>query len=251
MLKFPTGKNIIMACHITGIHDVNRNTTLENNDFALVKDWADSLAQNSLQGIVFHNNFTETTCEKYQSDALRFVKIHYNAQFNPNIYRYFVYLDFLQRYGKTIQNLFITDVSDVVLLNNPFIQTLFKANPTAIFCGDEEKSLDNEWMNAHSEHLRRQIMDYADYESQFKQHTLLNCGIIGGHVKIMHPFIEQLCHLHATYNQDNKTVYTGDMGAFNYLIRTKFNAQLIHGTPVNTIFKSYENERTDCWFRHK
>jgi len=41
------------------------------------------------------------------------------------------------------------------------------------------------------------------------------------------------------------------MGAFNYLTRTQFNEQIIHGTPVNTVFKGYENERTDCWFRHK
>ena len=48
-----------------------------------------------------------------------------------------------------------------------------------------------------------------------------------------------------------QTAYTGDMGAFNYLARTRFNANLHHGAPVNTVFKSYENERTDCWFRHK
>jgi hypothetical protein len=41
------------------------------------------------------------------------------------------------------------------------------------------------------------------------------------------------------------------MGAFNYLMRIKFNEQVIHGAPVNTVFKSYENEREDCWFRHK
>jgi hypothetical protein len=41
------------------------------------------------------------------------------------------------------------------------------------------------------------------------------------------------------------------MGAFNYLARTKFNNQLKHGAPVNTLFKGYELERKDCWFRHK
>jgi hypothetical protein len=41
------------------------------------------------------------------------------------------------------------------------------------------------------------------------------------------------------------------MGAFNYLVRTQFNHQLLHGAPVNTVFKMYETERNDCWFRHK
>jgi hypothetical protein len=251
MLKFTVGENLIMACHITGIYDVNRNTTLQNDDYGLVKDWADSLAQHGLQGILFHNNFTEETCEKYQNETLTFIKIDHNRSFNPNVYRYFVYLDFLKKYGNYVQNVFITDVSDVVLLNNPFIQPLFKAHPTAIFCGDETKTLDNEWMNAHSEHLRQQIVDYADFEAQFKQNTLLNCGIIGGQFDALYAFIEQLWGIHAAYNRNNKTAYTGDMGAFNYLMRTKFNAQLIHGAPVNTVFKGYENERKDCWFRHK
>jgi len=41
------------------------------------------------------------------------------------------------------------------------------------------------------------------------------------------------------------------MGAFNYLVRTQYNSNLIHGKPVNTVFKGFEVERTDCWFRHK
>jgi hypothetical protein len=251
MLIADKRENLVMACHITGIYDVNRNTILANDDYEIIKDWADALTKHNLKSIVFHNNFTEETCNKYKNETLSFIKIDHNPQFNPNIYRYFIYLDFLRQYGKSVQNLFITDISDVVVLNNPFIQTLFKANPTAIFCGDETKPLDNEWMSAHSEHLRHNISDYADYEAQFKQHTLLNCGIIGGHIKVMLSFLEQLCFIHANYNKDNKTAYTGDMGAFNYLIRTQFNQQIIHGAPVNTIFKAYENQRTDCWFKHK
>jgi hypothetical protein len=57
--------------------------------------------------------------------------------------------------------------------------------------------------------------------------------------------------IHQFANIDNKTAFTGDMGAFNYIARTQFNNQLIHGAPVNTLFKGYENDREDCWFRHK
>jgi hypothetical protein len=251
MLIADKKENLVMACHITGIYDVNRNTILANDDYEIIKDWADTLTKYNLKSIVFHNNFTEETCNKYKNETLSFIKIDHNPQFNPNIYRYFIYLDFLRQYGNSVQNLFITDISDVIVLNNPFIQKLFKDNPTAIFCGDETKPLDNEWMAAHSEHLRQNITDYAAYETQFKQHTLLNCGVIGGQIKVMLPFLEQLCFIHANYNKDNKTAYTGDMGAFNYLIRTQFNQQVIHGAPVNTIFKAYENQRTDCWFKHK
>ena len=250
-LQFPKGTNLVMACHITGIHDVNRNTTLPDDNYELVKDWADSVSAAKLKGIIFHNNFSDETCNKFQNDAISFVKVQYNPLFNPNVFRYFVYRDFLQHHQKQIKGVFITDVNDVVLVKNPFTDPLFVENPTALFCGDEPKTLHNEWMIAHSEHLRKNISDYATYESTFATETLLNCGIIGGAAKLFLDFLEQLCAIHQAGNRENKTAYTGDMGAFNYLARTQFNEQIIHGKPVNTIFKAYENDRTDCWFRHK
>ena len=104
---------------------------------------------------------------------------------------------------------------------------------------------------AHSSNLRNNIADYADYENQFKHETLLNCGIIGGSAPLMLDFLDRLCAIHEQANAENRTAYTGDMGAFNYLARTKFNQLIRHGAPVNTVFKLYETERMDCWFRHK
>lgn len=240
-----------MACLFTGIYDVNRSETLANDDYSLVRDWAESLANLQLNGIIFHNSFTETTCKKYESEYLTFVKVSHASHFNPNVYRYFMYRDFLQTHAQQIENLFITDISDVVAINNPFVQTLFRENPNAIFCGDEPKCLDNEWMKAHASHLRSRIADYEAYEEKFSNAPLLNCGIIGGKTDVMQDFIQKLCSIHQTHNHDNQTAYTGDMGAFNYLIRTQFNERLRHGEPINTVFKEYQTDRTDCWFRHK
>jgi hypothetical protein len=106
-------------------------------------------------------------------------------------------------------------------------------------------------MVLHAAHLRSKIADYQRYEENFKEAVLLNCGIIGGNVQVMQSLIGQLCAIHEKYNSDNQTAYTGDMGAFNYLIRTQFNEQVLHGPPINTIFKEYQAERKDCWFRHK
>lgn len=248
---FSTDSNIIMACHITGVYDVNRNMTLDGDNYELVKNWAESVADLKLCGIIFHNNFKNKTCEKFQNEYVSFVEIDYDTQFNPNVYRYFVYKNFIAQHLQLIQNIFVTDISDVVVLNNPFEEKIFKENPTSIFCGDEPKKLQDEWMQAHSDNLRLKIADYAAYEQNFANETLLNCGIIGGEVSLMYAFIKELCSIHQQFNFDNKTEYTGDMGAFNYLARTKYNNEVKHGAPVNTVFKMYESERTDCWFKHK
>ena len=247
----PTHTHLIMACHLTGIYDVNRNTTLADDSYELVQAWAESVAQTNLRGIIFHNNFSEETCKRYSNAHISFKKVDYNPEFNPNVFRYFVYRDYLAQCPEPIQGVFVTDVSDVTLAQNPFEDTFFKENQSALFCGDEPKTLQNEWMIAHAEHLRGQIQDYQDYEERFAKETLLNCGIFGGAFPVFFDFLQQLCEIHQHYNRTNKTAYTGDMGAFNYLARTCFNENLRHGFPINTVFKAYENDRMDCWFRHK
>ncbi len=244
-------KQLILACHFTGIYDVNRNTTLKDDDYSIVQAWAESIAAQQLKGIIFHNNFTTATCSKYQNEYLDFIKIEHNTRYNPNVYRYLIYRDFLRAHSAALESVFVTDVSDVVTLSNPFIHPFFTENPAAIFCGDEPKPLHNEWMEAHSVHLRTKIAGYAAYEAAFKDSPLLNCGIIGGNIRVIQAFLEKLAGIHEQFNHDNQTAYTGDMGAFNYLMHTQFNDLVLHGSPVNTIFKGYELDRTDCWFRHK
>ncbi len=251
MRPFLVSKQLVMACHITGVYDVNRSNTLPNDDYSLVREWAESVIALQLQGIIFHNNFSEQTCAKYQNEHIHFIKIAYLTSFNPNVYRYFAYRDFLRAYAQEIESVFVTDISDVAVTTNPFIHPLFVGNPNLLFCGDEPKTLNNEWMKAHAEHLRSQITDYEAYENEFKDSSLLNCGIMGGNIYMVQEFIEKLCLIHQQYNLDNPTAYTGDMGAFNYLIRRQFGGRFLHGAPINTEFKAYQSERTDCWFRHK
>lgn len=250
MIDCKLATNIILASHISGVYDVNRNEILAKDDFSIVSKWAKSISELNLQGIIFHNNFSDETCYAHQNDAIRFVKIKYDSQYNPNIYRYFLYNEFLKLYSQQFENVFFTDVSDVVVLKNPFVQKLFLDNPMAIFCGDEPEILDNVWMQNHGQHLRSKILDYSSYEEKFKKHILLNCGIIGGNITVMKSFIDDLWSIHNSFNFDNCTKFTGDMGAFNYLVRTQYNVNIIHGNPVNTEFKKYLAD-SSCWFQHK
>lgn len=244
-------KNLILACHFTGVYDVNRNNILPADDYSLVKDWAESINDLNLHGIIFHNNFSEETVKTFTTKNISFVKTELSSQFNPNVYRYFVYRDFIKKNSSGLQNVFVTDISDVTVVQNPFIQPLFLKLPKYIFCGDEPKKLDNEWMQLHSAHLRNNIADFAEYEEAFKNETLLNCGIIGGNLAQFYDFLKQLCQIHKEHNSNNDTAYTGDMGAFNYLVRTQFNDCVYFGEPLNTVFKEYQTDRKDCWFKHK
>ena len=244
-------KSYILACQISGVYDVNRNEILPADDFALIQNWYYSIINLKLNGIIFHNNFSTETCQNYENEYIKFIKIDFENKFNPNVFRYHIYSEFLKNNTLDIENLFFTDISDVVVLKNPFEQKLFRANQNHIFCGDEPEILANNWMIDHCEHLRNKIQDFKRFENQYKNQTLLNCGVFGGNIKIIKPFVEQLWQIHQENNFDNYTKFTGDMGAFNYLIRSKYNNFLLHGAPINTVFKAYDIHNEQCWFSHK
>ncbi|MDH4403444.1 MAG: hypothetical protein QE264_04275, partial [Flavobacterium sp.] len=128
---------LILGCHITGVYDVNRNQMLLDDDFSIIEKWSASISKLNLQAIIFHNNFSDSTVLKYQSDHLIFIKITHDIRFNPNVFRYSLYSQFLNKYFDKIDSLFVTDVSDVLVLKNPFIQPLFIDNSDFVFCGDE------------------------------------------------------------------------------------------------------------------
>lgn len=251
MLELPERSTLILACHFTGIFDVNRQNVLPDDDFALVKDWVDSVLSKGLKGVLFHNNFSDATCARYAHPDLFFIRTACSNTFNPNVFRYFVYLDFIEQYRDRIAAFFVTDVGDVTLCQNPFVHSIFLENAHVLFCGDEPKTLQNDWMYEHGIHFRNQLPDYAAFEAEFADAPLLNCGVFGGVTSVMLPFLTQLCAFHASYNAENRTGFTGDMGAFNYLVRRQWNDRVWFGVPVNTVFKGYEVDRWDCWFRHK
>jgi hypothetical protein len=127
MPPFQINKQLILACHFTGIYDVNRNTTLNDDDYSIVREWAESIAALQLKGIIFHNNFTAETCSKYQDKHLTFIKIDHNPRFKPNVYRYLIYRDFLRAHSAELESVFVTDVSDVVLFLPKTLALFFAA----------------------------------------------------------------------------------------------------------------------------
>lgn len=243
--------NLICASLFTGIFDVNRNEMLPPDDYKVIEKWCVSIQNLGLQGIVFHNNFSEETICQIENKNIHFIQVDFKTKLNANVYRYLVYYDFLKKYGDQIQNIFFTDISDVEVVKNPFIDPFFIQNPNNLFCGDEEEINDNPWMRDHCTHLRNLISDFQDYEKFNREKTLLNCGVIGGQTAVMLSLLKDLSHIHSTLTISNQTPFTLDMGAFNFVARTKFGDRLKHGSPINTRFKGYEAERTDCWFRHK
>lgn len=243
--------NLICASLFTGVFDVNRGEMLPIDDFQIIERWCSSIQKLGLQGVVFHNNFSENIISENGNDNIHFIRVDFQTKLNANVYRYLVYFDFLKKYENQIQNVFFTDIADVEVVKNPFSDSFFTENPESLFCGDEEESFDNPWIRDHCTHLRNLIPEFEEFEEKNKTATLLNCGVIGGKREVILPMMEELARIHSRYTISNRTPFTLDMGAFNFVARRSFSGRLKHGFPINTRFKGYEAERSNCWFRHK
>lgn len=244
-------RDYIFGSILTGVYDVNRNELLEDNDFGIIQKWYDSILKLKIKAIVFHNTFSEEIIQKYTNEYIQFIEVPYDGRLKPNVYRYFLYRNYLKQHPEKIQNLFLTDITDVEVINNPFESQTFIENSDSLFCGDEPEILDNEWMWNHNSHLRNSLPEFSSYESSNQNQTLLNCGVIGSNVDVMNLLLDEIVAIHEAVSYTNTTKYTLDMGVFNYVARTTFANKIVNGEPVNTVFKKYENQRTDCWFKHK
>jgi hypothetical protein len=89
---------------------------------------------------------------------------------------------------------------------------------------------------------------FDDYE-QVKDGALplLNAGIVGGYFDAVFPIVETLQE--QAVREACRPEVHADMGVLNYAVR-KSGLPVVHGIPVNTRFKYYEDD-SRAWFKHK
>jgi len=244
--------DVVMATILTDVEDLQRKIRWENNNFNIISDWYFSMKHHNVNAVIFHNTFSKDITEKYTTEKIKFIRVDYSGELNPNVYRYFFYKDFLKENKYFIKNVFLTDINDVIMLNNPFKSNFFKSYNNFLFSGDEEITYSgSKWIKLHNTHLRQNIDNFIEYEKNNYEKKLLNCGIIGGNVKNIINLVDKICNIHETVTITNKTKYTCDMGVYNYVMRQNFNEKVKHGIPINTKFKYYEKKTEQIWFKHK
>ena len=113
-------ENVIMTTYFCNKNDPQRPKRAPCNDFQYIKPWYNSIKKLGLNGVIFHDGMDETFIKKYQNDKIKFVYVDSNSyEFSLNDLRYFVYLDYIKKH-KNIENIFMTDGNDVIVVKNPF-----------------------------------------------------------------------------------------------------------------------------------
>lgn len=141
------------------------------------------------------------------------------------------------------------DATDVTMNRDPFPEM----EPGALYVGDEPTTLRDPWMRDH--HPDKTLQDFMHENPNL---PLLNAGLVGGDRMTVMGLAQRIVKMFfddwndRIMGWETKRLHdqvSGDMGAFNYLLRT-FYPDVSHGPHVNNTFKS-KMGTAQAWWHHK
>ena len=231
--------NFIVSTYLTTAIDPQRGEVKLANEETYIKEWYDSLVHLNLNGVLLHDGLSNEFMAHFP--RIRFVQVDPVPQ-GMQLYdsRWILYYEFLL--NNDCEAVFFTDVSDVKVRRNPF----YEMSENTLYCGDEPTSIRGcEWI----QQSKISLSPLPDYEKFLRSKTtLLNCGIFGGTASIVEAFLDVM-NRYIEALMLRPIDGTVDMPIFNYII-WKYKIPIIHGEPVNSVFKWYQ-DRNDVWFIHK
>lgn len=240
--------NYIISCLFTTCIDPLRGIKWDLNPH-IMDEWYNSgikLCQtnSNIKLVVFYDELTEEFISKYNSEYIVFIQVPECGEYSPHDYRWLIYENFTE--NNEFDKVFFTDISDVLIKSNPFINL----DPEILYMGDEEGKLwDNEWTENRHSYYQVTLNDYNDIYFLNKKQQFLNAGILGGYRDIVLQFLNKMVE-YTQITVDGKSGSITDMLLFNY-INYKYFPKRKHGAPVNSIFWKNETHREDVWFVHK
>jgi hypothetical protein len=184
-----------------------------------VEAWRDSARAAGIEPVLFTDCFKpgEATTRQVYTKPKRMESV-YNHRFQA-------FRDWIERNEEYIDYVLITDTTDVEMFAWPDMQ------PDEIYIGSEPW---NDWV--YGQPMPKKMARHK---------TMLNCGIIGGHVSVILPFLNDMCAYMRPFPQ------IADMAAVNYLLLEEKRYKFVTGYPLHTAFKKYQADDGVVCLRHK
>jgi len=235
--------NYIFTTYFTTGVDPQRSGSWPQNDFNIMKEFYNSVTKNKLNCVILHDHCSPEFIEQYSTDKIKFVRVD-DIKLNMVDYRWNLYHNLLNEMPE-IKNVYCLDISDVVILKNPF-KSMKKET---LYIGDEEcTNKENWWMMDRYRMLGLNPTEYVDKK-------VLNCGVMGGNREMMLEVTEAIANI---LEKGNVTKTTVDMAAANHVVYTNYADKFVSGLPLNTkyrggafAFNGEDNGADQAWIQHK
>ena len=237
--------NVILSTYLTAKLDPQRHTQWPKDDYSKIDAWKSSIEALNLQGVIFHDCLSEEFVKEYTSDNIKFIKCIDDYEWSTNDFRFLLYNHYLNAH-KEIDLVFMTDVSDVKVVMDPFEQIEKHNEREKIFVG-----LDNAGIIATAPWSRMEHYGYIPKYTplwQTLKHPVVNAGALGGTRQNMIDYTQYMVN---EFNEINVPGKNNNMAVFNFVAYHFYKDNLVYGAPVTSNFSRFENDREDVWFIHK
>lgn len=210
------------------------------DDFRLIGDWYRSVDQLGLHAVVFNNELSRHFTKELTTDKISFHRHSETHRPSYNDERFWAYLSYLNAHEE-IENVFCTDIFDVVFLRNPF-KLLGKHPEYALFCGSEPLNVySSRWMRVKCKGMNFPLAR----EGYMPGGTLYNAGIIGGPrgnvIRFFKSMVQEMGKIDRKHN--------ANMPVFNWCLdQTKW--PIYTGHPLHNRFGSHEAD-SHTYIKHK
>jgi hypothetical protein len=213
------------------------------NDISYIEKWYNSIIELNLEARIFYDNLSDDFINQYTTDKIKFVKVEI-SEYSNNDWRFFCYKNYLE--NNKFDNIFLTDSSDVIIVNDP--TQIINDNPLIDFfiCKDSILLSEFSYSTIHKKANWENYMYFLLNESRL---ALINMGVIGGNYDNILNFLNKFCDTRIKLENPD---FNSDMWVGQYVFRHLLsNKNLMIGEPFTSKFKKYEVDRKDVYFIHK
>jgi hypothetical protein len=213
-----------------------------SNSMPYLNPWYNTTRSLGLPAIVLHDNLSEKFIEAHQTDRIRFLEVT-PGPYSPNDYRWCLYNMLIQECCSDVDYVLFTDCSDVSVRKDPFE---IINDPQQLYIGSEAcKIRDSGWIQGRFAECNN--AEISEVAVQIGDELLLNCGIVGGHVKTMQFFMKWVSSMYRRVNPGPRLYL--DMPVINFVAYKYFKDHIVTGAPLLNRFKG--NDRSDTYLWHK
>ena len=244
----PPTKDILISSYFTSTGDPQKNATIQET-FHYMVHWFVGAMKFNLNIVIFYDEINQDWVNRIEHlyTKVTFIKANLKGR---SVYdaRFYIIHDYLANHPE-INRAFLTDLSDIQILQSPF-ELMDRIDNQLLYMGIDEPfyltSYSNKWMlNLYKRCYTTGTLK-AEEEPLDKLMTLYNAGLIGGTREVL------LAMLHRTLQWldiGKKDTYC-DMGAVNIAAHKYFYDELFFGYPLQSGFRQTANA-PGLFLKHK
>jgi hypothetical protein len=224
-----TARNVVLTTYLTAQTDPQRGGAW-TADYSAVDTLRESVVGHGHRLVILHDCFDDAE----DTDLVTHVRVPPAvAGTTPYFHRWLCYWRYLREHPE-IDQVWCVDATDVEMLRDPFPEM-----DDRLYVGDEPQPLCIPWMLYH----HGGSTELLEFLSSHRGDQLLNAGIAGGRRDTVEDFARRVF----AYSVDNGR----EIGPVNFVARTWYAGMIAHGRQVSTVFRQYDRDSTESWWRHK